>query len=360
MKRAIGNEISAWASDEGVFIGPGIALVRRLGTHGAGRYQPRLLGDLNAQLSKSWGHEVALTRATYETLTGAGIALDRGDLVFAGRLAELVRLPLPAPGSPAALAKYRPDQAREANGRFANEGRGGAQTAQGSTPRRGSGATPPAYRSQAVPQRVWEGFVTAAEKVEPSSPTKQYIYSEIFAAEGGLRYDPEGPASSGITPDSLKAAQAKGIPELQGVTDIRALTIEQRILVYRSYLDDALSKINGKSNALSEIADQHSAAALVDPIVRYGDGTGGALVRRGINDAIARLSPEERAGLGLSPIPPSGKLDQQAFDAFKTLDREGHGAAVRGTIADRRIERIENQTLDDRKKGEIERANHFR
>ena len=83
-------------------------------------------------------------------------------------------------------------------------------------------------------------------------------------------------------------------------------------------------------------------------------------MRRGINDAIAQLSPEEQARLDINPIPGKGRLDQRAFDTFTKLDAEGYGEQVRGTIADQRASRIEANTSADRKRGELARVDHFR
>ena len=92
----------------------------------------------------------------------------------------------------------------------------------------------------------------------------------------------------------------------------------------------------------------------------YGEGTGGTLVRRGVNDAIAQLSPEERARLDINPIPENGRLDQRAFDTFRTLDAEGYGELVRGSIADQRKARVEENSPPNRQRGELARVDHFR
>ena len=392
MKRAIGNEISAWASDEGVFIGPGIALVRRLGTHGAGRYQPRLLGDLNAQLSKSWGREVALTRATYETLTGAGIALDRGELVFAGRLAELVRLPLPAPGSPAALAKYRPDQAREANGRFANEGRGATPRTLAERTRAGQQRTGrpkpsreenarlraqriaeaggrthseagvpvvvPEYKKDIVPQRDYDEFRDALEARQDLSPTRRNAYAETFAAEGGFKTDDSSKASSGITPDTLRDLQAEARRRgdevsFAGVSDPAQLTADQRVAAYDYYLETrGLAKAGG-AEALDQIDSPHTAAAVADTLFQHGATGGGRVVQQSVNDVIDSLPPAERERLDLSRIATDGVVGRQTLDAVTTLDGNGYGQDLRDSIAEQRRKALPEPNL-------YNRYDHFR
>ena len=255
-------------------------------------------------------------------------------------------------------AAPRPVQVADANAGVRSD------AAQSSATTDGPRATVPDYRREAVKQPVWEQFVAAVKEAEPDSPTKQYVLSEIFAAEGGTRNDVDRNgvvlASGGITPSALAAAQAKGIPELEGVKDIRDLTIEQRVIVFNSYIDDVLRGVEGKGDALDQIADQHSAAALVDPMIRYGEGTGGTLVRGGINNAIAQLSPEERTRLDINPIPENGRLDQRAFDTFTKLDAEEYGEQVRGTIADQRKARVEAISSPNRQRGELARVDHFR
>ena len=91
------DAVRAWATREGVFIGPEIALIRRNRHRGGQPFEVRPNGVIDAALSRLWGREIELRRHA-DALNGAMLALNRGDLALAKQIARGIALP-PVPES---------------------------------------------------------------------------------------------------------------------------------------------------------------------------------------------------------------------------------------------------------------------
>ena len=92
-----GDVVRAWATREGVFIGPEIALIQRNRHRGGQPFEVRPNGVIDAALSRLWGREIEL-RGHADALNGAMLALNRGDLALAKQIARGIALP-PVPES---------------------------------------------------------------------------------------------------------------------------------------------------------------------------------------------------------------------------------------------------------------------
>ncbi len=91
------DAVRAWATREGVFIGPEIALIQRNRHRGGQPFEVRPNGVIDAALSRLWGREIELRRHA-DALNGAMLALNRGDLALAKQIARGIALP-PVPES---------------------------------------------------------------------------------------------------------------------------------------------------------------------------------------------------------------------------------------------------------------------
>ncbi len=87
-----GDVVRAWASAEGVFIGPSIALIRRNRHSGGQPFELRPSMVIESALTRLWGREIDLHWHS-DALNGAMLALNRGDLALARQIARGIALP---------------------------------------------------------------------------------------------------------------------------------------------------------------------------------------------------------------------------------------------------------------------------
>ncbi|MBI3707152.1 MAG: hypothetical protein HY246_05675 [Proteobacteria bacterium] len=221
---------------------------------------------------------------------------------------------------------------------------------------------PPPYRAnpQTLSQQIWDEFNDAVAKLPTITPTEQFIFSEIFAAEGGLGIDPNSRASSGITRGTLRRAQAdRTVPGISGVSEPGSLTAVQRATVYAWFFDkDIMKNVTGRGARLNDTGDQYSAAAFADALFQHGQSKGGELVRQTINEIIGSLPPEVAAQHGLRPITEAGVVRDDAVDTFEKLVRAGYGDRFRDDLADKRLEHLLEREQDKAKKAEEEARLH--
>jgi len=197
------------------------------------------------------------------------------------------------------------------------------------------GDQPPAYRLKAVPQSDWDRFRSAANANPDYDFNQKNALSRIFAAEGGMKPNPQNGAVAGILHSTFGQLNADNQGRLNVNDPANVLQ------TYDAYFNKALHTVNRKlgvtgSEALNEIADPDSAAAFADTIFRHGSGAGTRLIQQSIQDTINSMSPEDCARLGIDPVAVDGKMGPQTFDAFKKISDSGYGSELRGHLADAR------------------------
>ncbi len=209
----------------------------------------------------------------------------------------------------------------------------------------GVSPTPPDIKRQVNPQDDWTAFNNAVANLPGITPNEQFAYSEIFAAEGGLRTDQSSDASSGITPATLLNAQAalsgqnppailQGL-DIANVAQPQDLTPEQRAAIYAWYINRAMSAVG--ASALGALDDPYTAAAVADTLFRNGSDGGSRLIQQAIDKVIAEIPSDQRAALGISgPIAKDGVFGSETFAALEALADAGYGTQFRDALANGR------------------------
>jgi hypothetical protein len=227
----------------------------------------------------------------------------------------------------------------------------------------------PAYKKDVVSDSTWRDWIGALAKAG-FSDTQRRVYQEIFAAEGGNT--PDGERVSGIGPKTIKDLIAKkALPRTMSDLNPSDLTADQKVTVYRAYLENAFRHVTGKNTALDRIGDDQAAAALADTLFRHGGGKpGNRIVQNAINDVVP------------GRVAVDGVLGNDTLAAYGELAREpATKRALLDALADRRREALKDEAIEELKReainqgespdrvdpkdaridpGEIDRAEHFR
>jgi lysozyme family protein len=225
----------------------------------------------------------------------------------------------------------------------------------------GNGPSPtvPDYKKNSIGQGDWATFLGALN-ASGLSPDRQYVYSEIFAAEGGFAVNPQDGTVAGITQATLDAAKAATdangnprYPDLAGVATPGDLTPQQIVAVYSAYFDQVLHTVGGAA-ALDAIGDPQTAAAFADTLFRHGPTGGTEIIQQAIRDVSGGMTEAEQQGLGLGSAngEPDGRMGPQTLGAVEALVQGGYADQLRNAIAHGR--------LGSPYGNEKARINHFR
>jgi len=177
----------------------------------------------------------------------------------------------------------------------------------------------PAYRKDVFLKQkgAWEEYNRSVGKLPGITPTEKTILPQIFAAEGGIRNDPDSSASSGILQGSLDRAKKSGkIPGIENAQRPADLTVPQRAAVAKFYFDDTLRTVGG-GKALDTIGDKKAAGAFADTIFRHGRRKGSEIIQ----DAVNKTRKEQ----GLSPIEEDGKMGPETLSAYREAATDPDG-----------------------------------
>jgi len=201
-------------------------------------------------------------------------------------------------------------------------------------------AEPPPFVKEYLklsPPATWENMVLALEQAD-LGPNRVFAYANTFAAEGGVRKDPEGVASSGITGHLLSDARGAAPPgsPLKSVRAPVDLTPDQRVQVYDYYFDNALASVGG-AIALDEIPDKQVAAAVADTLFRHGPTGGTLIVQQAINTV---RWAEDLAGINLT-----SSFGDQTLTSLVLLSSSATKAALLTAIAGFRDNRVRPSEL---------------
>ena len=140
----------------------------------------------------------------------------------------------------------------------------------------------PAYRAdvfRAQPD-AWNTVRDAVSKNPEMGEGQRAAILSIFAAEGGMRKDPDSDAVAGITPDFITRARADGnwpaeLDHVKSPSDLKPADVPRAV---QHYFDSNLAKIGG-AKALDSIPDSRVAAAVADTLYRDGPSKGAELVQ---------------------------------------------------------------------------------
>lgn len=148
----------------------------------------------------------------------------------------------------------------------------------------GSPCPVPAYRRWVFADRAddWAAWIVAVDRLPAIEGCERRAYLEIFAAEGGCRVDPRGPAASGLVPATLDELIARRrLRHVAPGTPPARLSLDQRAAAYRGYFDEVLAAVSGHA-ALARIGDPAAAAAFADTLFRHGRRGGSRLIQQAI------------------------------------------------------------------------------
>ncbi len=206
----------------------------------------------------------------------------------------------------------------------------------------------PRYRQQVFTKRVnrtaWPDFLNAVQGTPGLSRAEQHTFTEIFAAEGGL--DPDGTTVAGIEQPTLNRLIALGhVRAIKKGTPPTALSMAERVRVYKAYFDDALFRAGGTA-ALRRIGNAEATAAFADTVFRHGAPEGARLIQSAIND------------VGPQRVPVDGRIGRNTVKAFADLAADPRTRrALLGLLADHRARQFANHP---NRKGELARIDYFR
>ena len=206
----------------------------------------------------------------------------------------------------------------------------------------GNAQTPPAWRAEVFRNQpgAWAGFNAAVRQLPQASETENFVYGQIYAAEGGNARDPRGSASSGILQRTLDHARAR-VPGLDGANTPSDLNAQQRAAIYRDYFDQAMRTVGGHE-ALNRVDNREAAAALADVLFRFGPGDGARIIQQ----AIESVAPGSIASI-------DGRMGPATLSAFNALVADA--ASLRALLD--AIAVFRNQRTGDQ---EQDRNGHFR
>lgn len=179
----------------------------------------------------------------------------------------------------------------------------------------------------------WDAMAAATERAKLGEGERR-AYMEIFSVEGGTK--PDGTAVGGVTIKTLKEV-GKNVLIAGGISPTampKDLTDDQRIYVYRAYLDQdhTLGRVGGP-DALNTLNDDEAAATLADSMVRDGGFGGMRAVKRAVNTIAPGTLPGEEvdrkstfsayASLVANVATRQKLLDAIAVERLKDWPKEG-------------------------------------
>jgi lysozyme family protein len=188
----------------------------------------------------------------------------------------------------------------------------------------GPSPTPPAYKSSVVSQADWQNFLDALDDAN-LTPEQQFIYSEIFAAEGGFRVNPQNGAFAGITWDIFDAARNATTTDFDpaGLEATTAkpcdLSPDQVAALYSFYFDQAMHTVGG-SNAAAQIGDPYAAAALYDTMFFQGATAGPLLIQQAIDQVAGPETVDVSGGMGPATLAAYAQLASDPDTHDQLLD----------------------------------------
>lgn len=190
---------------------------------------------------------------------------------------------------------------------------------------------------------VWSDSQSAIRQQLPGQPAQGTAIGRIYAEEGGKVRDPAGTAVGGITADTLKDLQDKGL--LSGLpANARPddLTPDQQVQVYRAYFDQGFRHVGG-AKALEQL-DPDLAHAVADAMFMHGSSGGMKFVQEAL--VSTGIDPKIKADGGMGP---------QSFAALKKANED---PALRDKLQDR----IARLRLDAKEwtAGEVDRISRTR
>ncbi len=152
-----------------------------------------------------------------------------------------------------------------------------------------------------------------------------------------MKKNPDSSAFAGIMSSTLRDLKKEdralaGLPN-----DPKDLGHAQVAAVYRSYLNGALKEAGGME-ALNEIGDWNTAAAVADVLFREGRTGGAQRVGKALGAVITELGKDgEAARLGLQTYQAGQIVGPQSIAAIRALERAGYGAMLRDALIQARI-----------------------
>ncbi|MHB1219270.1 MAG: hypothetical protein ACYC1L_13835 [Alphaproteobacteria bacterium] len=199
-------------------------------------------------------------------------------------------------------------------------------------------STPPAWRAKDPGvKNHWKPFNDAVARLPDVSDMERHVLGRIFAAEGGMKKNPDSSAFAGIMAGTLRGLKKEdralaGLP-----ANPKDLSHAQVAAVYRRYLNGALKEAGGME-ALNQIGDWDTAAAIGDVLFREGRTGGARRVGEALGAVIAELGKTgEAARLGLETYQTGQIVGPQSIAAIRTLERAGYGAMFRNALIQARL-----------------------
>lgn len=320
-------------------------------TAGGVRAARRRIAGIDDAIAKAMGVPRVGDAATSPDYTRVAGPVPAGVMAALGRAAEdagggaaPVALKTPAPGN----AKYRP------------AGQDLPSPADIFAAKWGDASAPPWARIPHFAKRPgeWEAFNKALDAHPGLTEAERLYFRQAFAWEGGTRADKRDPdshntsnapakkgdplTSSGITPAMLKVASGK-VPALNGATDPKDLTLDQRVAFMKWYLDNAVLKNVDGVKKLSKLGDDKAAAAVMDVFYRHGQDHGTEVLQEAIN----RFGAD-----GKNLVEPDGEMGSKTWTALENLLRDTKTRdRFLDTLADVRVKRNPDEKA---------RIDHFR
>lgn len=132
-------------------------------------------------------------------------------------------------------------------------------------------------------QESWQDWWQASLKLPDVTFREANAYAEILAAEGGLVTD--GTTVAGITQSTLSSLIAlEKLPDVPVDATPTSLTNDQRVQVYRAYMEDVLK--GNPTSLFAALPSDASAASFADLLFRGGTNDAGRVLRSAINTII--------------------------------------------------------------------------
>ena len=206
----------------------------------------------------------------------------------------------------------------------------------------------PTHKNQIVSKREWDAVRPEFERVADEKPGKAYALAEIFAAEGGMRWDPGKVAYAGLTEQGMWRAR-QGKPDLKDVKHGEHMTPANIADAYSGYLDAMASRYGGWDK-IEALKDQNSISAIADTFFRE-DNTGAVMVKDATTNTLDQVPADKRAKAGLPAQLTDDDPPTKTIEVLQRLHELGLSSAFRDSLIERR---------NLHRKGEKERNERYR
>ena len=197
----------------------------------------------------------------------------------------------------------------------------------------------------------WNTIQDTVESRPDISDTKAEVYKNIWAAEGGLKKDPDpdSTAVAGILQDTLDTAKANPkysdkLKDIKTPSDLKKHPDRVPDL-YDAYFDKELNRVGG-SEALDKVGNKYASAAMADAVFREGRTGGARVIMEGIRKTDPKLAHE---------VLPKGKADSVGPDMFDAYSKLARNPATLGPLLDNLAE-----ARKEFRPAETARPDHFR